>query len=171
MDRSTDNRTSGQQEPQDAINPARVDQNDLPDSPHDAARLKGEITTIDLPDVKDIPGQEFVHVAPLGELADTTISSADEEGDYLFAQSDRDNEVATGNASDVTDSDRIGLQRANTMLPTTDDNQLLRASMDSTDFEGTPLNEGSFGEARSTANEDLPQTGAAPRSKDVEETL
>lgn len=59
-------------------------QSDLPDSPHDAERLKSEETTIDLPDVKDIPGQEFVHVAPLGELADTTISSADEEGDGLF---------------------------------------------------------------------------------------
>ncbi len=39
---------------------------DLPDSPHDAERLKPEETIIELPDVKDIPGQEFVHVPPLG---------------------------------------------------------------------------------------------------------
>ena len=36
--------------------------------------------TIDLPDVKDIPGQEYIHPLPLGEIADTTISSDDEEG-------------------------------------------------------------------------------------------
>ena len=54
--------------------------NDLPDSPEDSKRLEPEETYIDLPDVKDIPGQEFVHAPPLGELGDTTISSEDEEG-------------------------------------------------------------------------------------------
>ena len=34
---------------------------DLPDSPRDKEELKSEETTIDLPDVKDIPGQEFIH--------------------------------------------------------------------------------------------------------------
>jgi hypothetical protein len=34
---------------------------DLPDSPRDEEKLKNEETTIDLPDVKDIPGQEHVH--------------------------------------------------------------------------------------------------------------
>lgn len=58
--------------------------NDLPDNPRDRERLKTEETTIDLPDVSDIPGQENVSAAPLGELADTTISSDDEEGDDLF---------------------------------------------------------------------------------------
>ena len=53
--------------------------NDLPDSPRDEERMQEEEFTIDLPDVKDIPGQEFIHAAPLGGLADTTISSADEE--------------------------------------------------------------------------------------------
>jgi hypothetical protein len=54
--------------------------NDLPDSPEDSRKLEAEETYIDLPDVKDIPGQEFVHAPPLGELGDTTISSDDEEG-------------------------------------------------------------------------------------------
>jgi len=52
---------------------------DLTDSPSDIERLKPEETIIDLPDVSDIPGQEHVHVPPIGELADTTISSDDEE--------------------------------------------------------------------------------------------
>jgi hypothetical protein len=57
---------------------------DLPDSDWDKERLQPNETTIDLPDVKDIPGQEFVNAPPLGMLADTTISSAGEEGDELF---------------------------------------------------------------------------------------
>ena len=39
---------------------------------------------MDLPDVEDIPGQEHVQAPRLGELADTTIASADEEGDDVF---------------------------------------------------------------------------------------
>lgn len=63
----------------------RTPQNeDLPDSPHDAERLKSDETILDLPDVSDIPGQEHVQVPALGELADTTISSADEEGAGLL---------------------------------------------------------------------------------------
>lgn len=53
---------------------------DLTDSPSDEARLQGDTAIMDLPDVTDIPGQEDVHPAPLGPLADTTISSDDEEG-------------------------------------------------------------------------------------------
>jgi hypothetical protein len=53
---------------------------DLPDNQHDLERLQPETAVLDLPEVKDIPGQEHIRVMPLGELADTTISSADEEG-------------------------------------------------------------------------------------------
>ena len=58
--------------------------NDLPDNENDSKKLEAEETYIDLPDVKDIPGQEFVHAPPLGELSDTTISSDDEEGAGVF---------------------------------------------------------------------------------------
>lgn len=57
---------------------------DLPDNPHDEERLQSETAIIDLPDVEDIPGQENIRPMPLGELADTTISSDDEEGVGLF---------------------------------------------------------------------------------------
>lgn len=53
---------------------------DLTDSPSDEARLQGDTAIFELPDVAEIPGQEHVHPAPLGALADTTISSDDEEG-------------------------------------------------------------------------------------------
>ncbi len=122
---------------------------DLPDSPHDQERLKREETTIDLPDVKDIPGQEFVHVMPLGELADTTISSADEEGEGLFDEEDEDDPFEMGTKTDIPKEDKRMLEGTFTMMPTTDDNNLMRATMDNADFDGTPLNEGSFGDKRS----------------------
>ncbi|MBD0333434.1 MAG: hypothetical protein ICV66_12345 [Chitinophagaceae bacterium] len=81
---------ANQQEKQSSI------PNDLPDEPKDEKRLKPEEAIIDLPDVKDIPGQEFVHVPPLGELADTTISSDDEEGlgiDNLNEKTSEDKEI------------------------------------------------------------------------------
>lgn len=53
---------------------------DLPDSPSDEERLQGDTVILELPEVTDIPGQEHIHPAPLGPLADTTISSDDEEG-------------------------------------------------------------------------------------------
>jgi hypothetical protein len=53
---------------------------DLTDSRKDQIEMDSGTFTIDLPDVKDIPGQEFIHPLPLGEIADTTISSDDEEG-------------------------------------------------------------------------------------------
>jgi hypothetical protein len=42
--------------------------NDLPDSKEDREKLKSEESFIDLPDVKDIPGQEFVNTPPMGCL-------------------------------------------------------------------------------------------------------
>lgn len=78
----------------------RLEDDDLTDSPSDQERLKPEITTIDLPDVDDIPGQENIHVPPLGELADVTISSDDEEdilnGDTLDGDPDEDNDDTIG---------------------------------------------------------------------------
>ena len=78
----------------------RPEEDDLTDSPSDQERLKPEMTTIDLPDVSDIPGQENIHVPPLGELADVTISSDDEEdilnGDTLDGDPKEDNDDTIG---------------------------------------------------------------------------
>lgn len=73
---------------------------DLRDSASDTERLKPEQTQIDLPDVKDIPGQKGIHPPGLGELADTTISSDDEEdilnGDTLEGDPEEDNPDTIG---------------------------------------------------------------------------
>lgn len=78
---------------------------DLTDSPHDAERLKGDEAILDLPDVKDIPGQEFVQAPPLGMMADTTISSADEEGEGLFGDDASGDDLFSDN-DDLSEEDR-----------------------------------------------------------------
>jgi len=143
--------------PEDKTTMQQNPSTDLPDNEHDAERLKGEETTIDLPDVKDIPGQEFVHVPTLGELADTTISSADEEGEGLFDDDEEnDTEIVMGTEADISKDDKRMLEGTFTMMPTTDDNNLMRATMDNEDFDGTSLNEGSFGDKRSGVDLDVP---------------
>lgn len=126
---------------------------DLTDPVRDQERLKPDEATIDLPEVKDIPGQEHVHVPPLGELADTTISSDDEEGAGLLdelneEEEDEDNIIRMGTDSDISSQDREALERSDDFMPTRDEENLARASMDNTDFDGEPLNEAAFGQER-----------------------
>lgn len=125
--------------------------NDLPDSPRDREELQNEEITIDLPDVSDIPGQENVSAAPLGELADTTISSDDEEGQDVF---DDDVEYIMGTEADVKKDERRALED-DRYMPTRDENNLRRARMDNVDFQGEELNEGSFGEERTGGDLDM----------------
>ena len=113
--------------------------NDLPDSPEDREKLESEETTIDLPDVKDIPGQEFVHAPPLGMLGDTTISSADEEGEGIFDDAGVDEDDDLADDSNVSRTERQLL--ANTeYLEQGDNDRLQRAALDNTDFQGERLN-------------------------------
>jgi hypothetical protein len=140
--------------------------NDLPDTSHDRERLQPEETTIDLPDVSDIPGQENVTVPPLGEMADLTISSADEEGDDLFEEDDVD--YARGTEADVSREERQALEN-DEYLPTRDEDNLRNARMDNVDFQGEPLNERSFGEERSGRDLDVPGTSADNRNEDIGE--
>jgi hypothetical protein len=129
--------------------------NDLPDSKEDEQKLQPEEIFIDLPDVKDIPGQEFVNAPPVGSLGDTTISSADEEGTNVFDRSDDEDLRRTGNDADVSKNERRALEQIDYM-PTTDENNLRDARMDDVDFQNEPLNERSFGEERSGRDLDVP---------------
>jgi len=121
--------------------------NDLPDSDNDREKLEPEETYIDLPDVKDIPGQEFVNVPPLDALGDTTIASDDEEGRRVFDTDDSE-DLRRGNDADVSRDERKTLEQTD-YLPTKDEDNLHNARMDNVDFQGEPLNERSFGEERS----------------------
>ena len=127
--------------------------------------MQGETTNIDLPDVKDIPGQENIRPMPLGELADTTIASSDEEGDELFEDEDVE-EKNDSNASNVSSAEKNDLDIAANNMPAEDDINLREAALDSTDDDGTPLNEGSFKKNLTASDLDIP--GAEEDDEDEE---
>jgi hypothetical protein len=123
---------------------------DLPESKRDKELLKPDEATLDLPEVKDIPGQEHVRPLPPGEMADTTISSSDEEASELL---DTDEDILVDKNLDVTNSERDLLQRSSESMATLDDEQLNSGDLDKTDDEGEILNETSD---RSGSDLDIP---------------
>lgn len=144
---------------------------DLPDNPHDAERLKPETTIIDLPDVEDIPGQENVRPMPMGELADTTISSDDEEGVGLFDDEDDEDDDLIRGDENVSKEEKKDLQHANKDMPTRDEMNLQRAAMDNEDEDGAPLNEKGFGQSEDVSGDDLdvPGTEADDANEEIGE--
>lgn len=124
---------------------------------------KKDKNTIDLPEVSDIPGQEHVRAPRLGELADTTPSSADEEGDDILGQQDDD---LVGPGSNVSRDERRTLANVDNREAGTEDEVLNEAALDSTDNDGDPLNEGSFG--REVSGDDLDIPGADEDDSDEE---
>jgi len=130
------------------VNVGRLDElleQDLRDSPQDREKMKTETVIIDLPDVSDIPGQENIVVPDLGEMADTTISSDDEEGLGLFGDDDgdEDTDLVMGNEADVTATEQSVLRSADEDLPF-EDPRLRKSELDRTDDQGDLLNEGSL---------------------------
>src|ERR1700759_1547738 len=79
----------------------------LPDSEKDKQKLQQDKATLDLPDVKDIPGQEHIHPPDLKEMADTTISSDDEEGIGLFGDDNKGDLTGEkfGSSSEISEDD------------------------------------------------------------------
>src|SRR5688500_15080318 len=109
----------------------RRDNMDITDPERDRERLKPEETTIELPDVKDIPGQKFVNVPPLGIMADTTISSADEEGEGLFIDDEEDEtDIVMGTEGDITREEKQTLETGDDYMPTRDEDSLVQARLD-----------------------------------------
>lgn len=124
------------------------------DSPHDREEMKEETTEVKIPNIRDIPGQENFVPAPLGELADTTISSSDEEGDALF-DDDIDEDIKNNPGSNVSITEKEDLRKAANDMPGDDEN-LRKAALDNADDDGTPLNEGSFKKNISATDLDVP---------------
>jgi hypothetical protein len=163
------NRSRGDRSSND---PAR-ERSDIHDPEKDLEKLRPDEATIDLPDVKDIPGQEFVTAPPLGMMADTTISSADEEGEGLFVDDEEDEtDIVMGTEADISREERRTLERGTDFMPTKDEVRLDRANMDDVDFEGEPLNEKGFGRDRSGSDLDMDvanDTGSASSGEEDEE--
>jgi len=143
---------------------------DLPDSHHDKERMKAEETILDLPDVKDIPGQENVVPPRMESFADTTISSDDEEGvGVLDDDQDEDSDLVMGNDADVTQEEMDVLQRSDENRPTVDNNMLQASALDNLDFEGYPLNEKGMGEDVSGDDLDIPGADTDDVMEDIGE--
>lgn len=126
---------------------------ELHDSEDDKKHLQPEETRLDLPDVEDIPGQENVKAPRRNELADTTASSADEEGDELF-----DNRVDSDPGSNVSFTERNLLRKSARQTPGDESEEDVRESaLDRTDEDGDPLNEGNLLIDRFGEDLDLPE--------------
>lgn len=112
--------------------------NDLPETENDKKELQQEEVYMDLPDVQDIPGQEHIHVPPLKEFEDTTISSADEEGANVFD----DEEKIIDSETNVSPQERADLHDAASKTPYEKSEEAIkRAELDDRDDDGEPLNE------------------------------
>jgi hypothetical protein len=155
MDSKENNIPRGEREPGNSRIERRSSiPGDLPDSQKDREEMRTQEEFIDLPDVKDIPGQEFVNAPPVGELGDTTIASDDEEGVGVFDLDDSE-DFTPGTEGDVSRGEKQALEQID-YLPTRDENNLIEARMDNTDFQNEPLNERSFGEVRTASDLDVP---------------
>ncbi len=106
----------------------------------------------------------------MGEMADTTISSDDEEGVGLFDDpEDDDTEIDNDNSSNVSKEEKRDLQNADENMPTKDDESIQDASLDNEDEDGEPLNEGGFGEDVSGDDLDIPGTEADDANEEIGE--
>jgi len=110
-------------------------------------------------------------VSPLGELADTTISSDGEEGAGILDDWNDEDEgsIRMGTDADVTRSDRTMLETADNFHATEDEDRLRKASMDNTDFEGEALNEAGFGEKQTGSDLDIPNSEADDANEEIGE--
>lgn len=131
--------------------------------------------TVSLPDVRDIPGQGDIVPPPLGEMADTTISSADEEdlvsGDSLDNLGDDDDvKIVMGTEADVTAEDLQLLGAIDEDMDMGEDEDLNSkvGGLDAIDDDGDPLNEGS-GHSISSTGDDLDVPGS--EDDDANESL
>jgi hypothetical protein len=110
-------------------------------------KTKDESTTIDLPEVKDIPGQEHIKPPRIGEMADTTAASDADEGVGLLDDLNKDEEELTDAEGNVSEQEVKLLDQ--TDRPFTEETaDLQNLALDATDEEdtlnetGTPLDMG-----------------------------
>lgn len=115
---------------------------------------------IQIPNSYDIPGQEHITPAPLGDLADTTASSADEEdivnGTSLDERDDDGTQIVMGTDADVTAEDIRMLEAADQNMDTIDDENLQNAALDNVDDDGEELNEKSINTDMTGEDLDVP---------------
>ena len=119
---------------------------DIQDSPEDQEKLKPEEATLDLPELKDIPGAGRLEKNASLLPGDTTISTADEEGEGVLDESDDDlDDEIMANGSDVTPAEKKLLR--DSFDPSYDtDLPVESISLDQKDDDGVSLNESGIGQ-------------------------
>jgi hypothetical protein len=158
MKKTTTPNTAKPKDNQPLVDSKKANAGDLTDSPEDEAKLQGEETILDLPEVKDIPGQEHIHVPRMREFADITASSDDEEGAGLLddLNDPDDDDIEEDDDSNVSAEEAALLQDAADVTPGLEEERLKKTALDSTDDEGEPLNEKGFSNAYSGTDLDVP---------------
>ncbi len=150
----------------------KTNNGDMAESANDRKHLQPDGAVLDLPDVKDIPGQEHIHVPDMREYADTTISSADEEGEGILddEEEDDDDDLEGGNlVSDesdydensedkVTPTERQMLEMAAEQTPGDEEAEdRRRMTLDNVDDDGVPLMEADLESDAEGEDLDLPE--------------
>ena len=149
-DNTEDNTTENQNTSKDSSSSKRNEE-----------KLKQDGSYVVIPEIKDIPGQENIADAGIpGEMADTTISSDDEEGlrdgkDIL--EEDDDTAIVMGTEADVTKEDLALLGDPDQDLDQGEDELVLKAGLDDTDNDGDPLNEASTDDDTTGDDLDIPE--------------
>ena len=101
----------------------------------------GEVR-IDMPEVKDIPGQEYVKPAFMNGMIDETPSSADEEAEGIPDERNDDDDTLMDDRSNVSKTEKELLRRSARPL-NDEDEDLASTELDETDNDGDPLAESS----------------------------
>ncbi|AXY75272.1 hypothetical protein D3H65_15325 [Paraflavitalea soli] len=147
--------SSAKQERAQPARPQAMPSADLTDPPEEEAKLQGDEATLDLPEVKDIPGQEHIHVPRMREFGDVTASSDDEEGGSILDDPE-DEDIQADRGSNVSQEEAALLAAAADYNSDEDDKIIRATALDSTDEEGDPLNEKGFRNAYSGTDLDVP---------------
>lgn len=128
------------------------------------AKGDSEEILFDLPEVKDIPGQEHIHPPRLREYADTTISSDGEEGKGIKGLNDDTDDL--DGSTNVSNEENELLGRSESSMAGSDDENQRRATLDNRDDDGELLNEEVDASGRdldvpgSEDDDDMEDTGA-----------
>jgi hypothetical protein len=138
----------------------RAQRGDIKDPEKDQVKMQAETIVIDMPEVKDIPGQENIIPPRLLEMEDMTISLADEEGEGLLDDLNKEDDqaAASANGGNVTPAERKLLKKSAGHQPTAETTDFERLTLDEKDAEGDFLNEKSIRQDRSGSDLDVPGT-------------
>jgi hypothetical protein len=128
---------------------------DIQDSPEDQEKLKPDQVTLNLPELKDIPGAGRSGKNASLLPGDTTISSADEEADDLLDDDEDDDLMEENNLRDETKVTPVEKKMLRDSLDPSYDTDLPvhSISLDRKDNEGVLLN--ASGMDRDLFGEDL----------------